>query len=32
MGESQQRRSEIMMQAENERHKEFIAFQREQAE
>ncbi|CAB4032015.1 Hypothetical predicted protein [Paramuricea clavata] len=32
MGESQQRRSEIMMQAENERHTEFIAFQREQAE
>jgi hypothetical protein len=31
MGESQQRRSEIMMQAENERHTEFIAFQREQA-
>ena len=32
MGESQERRSEIMMQAEKERHAEFIAFQREQAE
>ena len=32
MGELQERRSEIMMQAEKERHAEFIAFQREQAE
>ena len=32
MGESQERRSEVMAQAEKERHTEFIAFQREQAE
>lgn len=32
LGESQERRSELMIQAEQERHAEFIKFQREQAE
>ena len=32
LGESQQKRSERMMEAERERHAEFITFQKEQAE
>ena len=32
LGESQQRRSELVLKAEKERHHEFLKFQREQAE